>query len=292
MEQLRAGMLERLRAVRNADGGWAYSPGKRSRIEPTCWALLALGQDEPQAPSSVLGRWPRQEGWLVDVAAAPVNHAFNAIAALTLLQQEQTAALAEPVIAQLMASRGRRFAPSSTSRQDNSLQAWSWVDGTFSWVEPTAWCLLVLKQRVARRALPEAGERIDVGERMLIDRACRAGGWNYGNSNVFGQDLPPHAPTTALALMALHDRRDASVVVRGVQWLQHTGIRERSLVALSLSVISLRLLGFDAGAHEGALVDLLSARPLAEMHDVLGMAMALGALGDGAKGAFALTPAA
>ena len=31
-------------------------------------------------------------------------------------------------------------------RQDGSLQAWSWVDGTFSWVEPTAWCLLLLKK--------------------------------------------------------------------------------------------------------------------------------------------------
>ena len=48
-------------------------------------------------------------------------------------------------------------------RQDNSLQAWSWIDQTFSWVEPTAWCLLFLKKlrRDQRAASPaEAADRI------------------------------------------------------------------------------------------------------------------------------------
>ena len=35
---------------RNADGGWGYYRGRVSRLEPTCWALLALGVDE--APPS------------------------------------------------------------------------------------------------------------------------------------------------------------------------------------------------------------------------------------------------
>ena len=47
--------------------------------------------DEPATPNlDVLRRWPRQYNWLIDLAGAPPNHAFNAIAALTLLQSAST----------------------------------------------------------------------------------------------------------------------------------------------------------------------------------------------------------
>jgi hypothetical protein len=42
-----------------------------------------------------------------------------------------------------------------------------------------------------------------MSERMLLDRRCRDGGWNYGNRRVLGADLPSYPETTALALMAL-----------------------------------------------------------------------------------------
>ena len=45
--------------------------------------------------------------------------------------------------------------------------------------------------------------RVDVGKRMLLERRCRDGGWNYGNRRVLGADLPSYPETTALALMAL-----------------------------------------------------------------------------------------
>ena len=37
--------LEVLRNNQNPDGGWAYFPGKRSWLEPTAYALLALHQE-------------------------------------------------------------------------------------------------------------------------------------------------------------------------------------------------------------------------------------------------------
>ena len=77
-------------------------------------------------------------------------------------------------------------------RQDNRLQAWPWVDGTASWVEPTAWCLLLLKRVRSQSPSLEAAERIRVGEQLLFDRVCHEGGWNYGNSEVYGQKLWPY----------------------------------------------------------------------------------------------------
>ena len=280
-----------LLAARGKDGGWGYGSGKKSRIEPTCWALLALGQSDTQMPNAdVLRRWAREDGWLVDVAGAPLNNAFNAIAALTFLESPLAVSLAEPLIVRLVASEGVPLPPTDAIAQDGSLQAWSWIDGTASWVEPTAWCVLLLKRWRAKRAVAHFDDRISVGEQMLFDRACRVGGWNYGNSRVYGQDLWPYVTTTALALLALRDRRDHPVVQRSLQQLQKDVATERSAVALALTVICLRVYQLPCDAVATSLVELYSG-PTAvsdRSDNLLALAMTLYALTDRHPAAFAL----
>ena len=101
---------------------------------------------------------------------------------------EASAADLQPLADALVAARGLALKPSPVQRQDNALQGWSWIDGTFSWGEPTAWALLALKKCRARGMTAKGAEaRIRDGEAILRDRVCVTGGWNYGNSNVFGQ---------------------------------------------------------------------------------------------------------
>ena len=255
------GLREALLRLRNADGGWGYYPGKSSRLEPTCWALLALAR-EAGAPLDIspLQKWPRDAGWLVDATGAPINYAFNAFAALTLLQHPDGPPLAAPVAAQLLRAKGVRLEQATQLRQDNSLQAWPWIDQTFSWVEPTSWCLLLLKklrQVQPSASNPEANERIEVGERMLIDRACKTGGWNYGGSNVYGQELWAYVPTTALGLLAMQDRRDDPVVTRSLHFLQKDIGTERSAPALALALVCLRVFGVNAESFEQDLLTRL-----------------------------------
>ena len=242
---------------RNTDGGWGYLPGKSSRIEPTCWSLLALASAGAQPiDPNVLIRWPRASGWLVDVAQAPVNYAFNALAAMTLQSHPQGVAAAQQIARQLVDVRGLRFEQGKEIRQDNSLQAWPWIDATFSWVEPTSLCLLLFKKM--RGALPAAAaERISVGERMLIDRACAAGGWNYGGSNVYGQELFPYVPTTALGLLALQDRQQDPTVARAVAWIRKEAGTEPSAQATALAVLSLKIYRSPVAELEGALRKIL-----------------------------------
>jgi hypothetical protein len=242
----------------------------------------------------VLGRWPRQNHWLIDLAGAPPNHAFNAIAALTLMQSASTGPQAEAIVRLLIESKGVRLRADPAIKQDNSLQAWSWIDGTFSWVEPTAWCVLLLKQRLARGPYPDAVERVRVGELVLNDRACHDGGWNYGNANVYGKDLLPYVPTTALALLALNDRRNEPVVVRGLEQLQRDVLSERSAVALSLAIICLRVYGRPTSVLEQHLTQLIVDRHLSAGYgdDLLGLGVALYALSDGPLKAFTLGTAA
>jgi hypothetical protein len=285
-----SGLQQALLALRNKDGGWGYYTGKSSRLEPTCWALLALAR---QAGTTLdigpLRGWPQQDDCLVDVPGTPVNYAFNALAALTLLQNPEGAALARPIAGRIVMAKGVRLEQATALRQDNSLQAWPWIDQTFSWVEPTAYCLLLLKKmrHEAGGTATAVDERVRVGERMLLDRACQTGGWNYGGSNVYGQELWAYVPTTALALLAMQDRRDDPVVAKSLQYLQKDAATEKSAPALAVSLICLRVFGIQAPSFEQELIPRLDlSRALGS---TVALAMSLYALADTRHGMAAFT---
>jgi hypothetical protein len=244
-------MLETLVTGANPDGGWPYYPGHASRLEPTCWALLALLAHPSTAGSDMsahrdfLLRSRRRDGLVLEQATGEENRpnlAFNGFLALLLLAERRLAsdAFRTALLSALVANKGAQFPPSSINRQDNALQGWAWIDSTFSWVEPTSWCLLALKKAVP--ASPGARDRIRAGERLLVDRCCAAGGWNYGNANMLGQDLRPYVSTTALGLLAMQDRRQEPSVVRSLDYLVRHRVSEESAMALALTLIALRVL--------------------------------------------------
>lgn len=275
---LRAAVL----AARNADGGWGYHAGKTSRLEPTCWALLALARsDRHAADIDVLLKWPTDRQWLADVAGAPANISFNGLAALSLMDHPNGAAGAVLLARLILSEKGKRLEQSTVFRQDNSLQAWPWVDGTFSWVEPTCWCLLLMK-KLRQQLGAAADERIGVAEAMLRDRACSDGGWNYGSSNVYGQELFPYVSTTALGLMAMQDRRSDPIVVRGVRRLEEGYAAEATPMALALTVIALEAHGRPSQGPRALLTKRLS-EPGADVSTLSG-AMSLYALTDSSDG--------
>jgi hypothetical protein len=153
--------------------------------------------------------------------------------------------------------KGLAAEASSLNRQDNSIQAWSWIDDTFSWVEPTAWCLLALKTCAKVWHAPIDSGRIRDAERLLVDRSCRGGGWNYGNSNMLGKDLRPYVPTTAVTLLALRDRGDEPVVAEALEFLERHSTFERSAMAMGLASRALRAYGRDTTAIHAALREQL-----------------------------------
>ena len=138
-------------------------------------------------------------------------------------------------------AKGIRIPESPINRQDDAIQGWAWIDGTFSWVEPTCWALLALK--AAATIFPVVETRINEGERLLIDRCCADGGWNYGNSNMLGQTLRPYVSTTALALLAMKGRESEACVERSLAFLKEQRLSEPSAMALSLTIVALRAFG-------------------------------------------------
>jgi hypothetical protein len=268
---------EFLLRVRNADGGWGYQPGKASRLEPTCWASLALGHS---VEHTALQQWPCAEGLLLERHAGAPNYAFQgqALIALRTLNLEHAAGN-RTLLTALQRVRGTAIPPSTINRQDNSLRAWSWIDGTFSWVEPTAWCLLALKRWSTTPGAVGDRTRIVVAEQMLVDRCITKGGWNYGNANMLGQELKPFVPTTALALLSLQDRQSLAEVARSVAFLEREATSERSGAALSLALMALRAYGRPTDVVQTA---LLAQLPITmNLGKIASAAMSVYALSEG-----------
>jgi hypothetical protein len=260
--------------ARNDDGGWPYHPGKSSRLEPTCWALLALA-DHPARASvldTLLG-WRMAGGLFVEGPSGQVNHTFNGLAAVALPcggPAGDTAA--EAIAARLLGVKGLKARNVKEIGQDSTLQGWPWIDGTFSWVGPTSWCLLALKRRRPNLPAKPAQARIDEAEHLLIDRACHEGGWNYGNPLVLDKALRPHLPTTAEALIAMQDRADDPVVARAARWLHDRQLSEPSAMTLSLAALACRLHDIDTAAIEGRLAVEIDSPRSARGHVALAVA--------------------
>jgi len=243
MSDSTSALTAELLSGRNADGGWPYYRGKASRLEPTAWSAIALADTPAGAEAAgVLARWPHDGGLLLEHAGGIPNYGFHALALIALAHagvehETGTATLVDG----LTKAKGIVIDGSFGKRQDNSLQGWSWIAETFSWAEPTAWSLLLLKKLRRAGARVDAG-RIDDGERLLINRSCASGGWNYGNSDANGQDLRAYVPTTAIGVLAMQDRRDAEVL-RSIDYLEHHATAERSGDALALATIALEACG-------------------------------------------------
>lgn len=289
-EDQRAALVERLRGRLLAEArqeGWGYYTGRTPRVEPTSWALLALGENWVGPESWVefarprfafLGSRQTPSGLLSDTDPSLASLAANGLAALVSARHADalpSAELRRRIYEGVVALKGVRL-DEVDPRQNNQLQAWPWVQDTFSWIEPTAWCLTALKRLPATARGEAVAARMAQAEAVLENRMCVGGGWNYGNASAVGQDLRAYVPTTAVGVMALHDRRGTPVVEQSLQRLIADRLTEPGTPSLALTRIALAL--HDRPADD---VDaLLMERVQTSEHDghLQALAMALFAL--------------
>jgi hypothetical protein len=118
---------------------------------------------------------------------------------------------------------------------DTSIRGWPWIENTHSWIEPTSLTILALK-------VSDYGkhERVQEAVHMLLDRQLPSGGWNYGNTTVFGKELPPIPQSTGHALCALAGFTEPDSVKLSIDYLNREVRKIRTPLSLAWSIFGLK----------------------------------------------------
>jgi hypothetical protein len=240
---IRSEILERLKNVPNQG------------TEDAALSLLALRQSGADA-APLLSLQQRSGAWgaTANVEVPNAFHTGLALLALRRFESSSVRSAADHALDWLSDLRGReshwlwqwKFRLFDRQvRFDPAKSGWPWVPETVSWVAPTAIAVLAL------RAWNRESSRTAAGAGMLLDRACPQGGWNAGNSVVFGVELDPHPDFTAMALLALRGsgQRANTIVVRSVDYLVTRLNVSSSPYSLAWALMALNAYGNRAADH-------------------------------------------
>jgi hypothetical protein len=230
-----------LRAA-GAAGGYGPLAGAAPEPEPTAVASLALDDADARA---WLTSHQRADGRFTVVPGPVQSTAATALAALAL----DAGAARRRALTVLPALKVRPTGSDRLAPHDPATRGWGWTPDTAAWIEPTAWAVLAL-----RRLQPNSDAIAD-GVRVLKDRECVGGGWNYGNRVVYDVDLKPFVHTTAVAVIALQSV-EPDVVDRGRRFLVDHWRDEAGGLTLALTLAAFSLTG---GGPTGEVADALAA---------------------------------
>ena len=188
-----------------------YQPAARPATEPTALSAIALASHGKNAAAWKATEWlaasQAEDGSLGvrEGETTPCWPTSLAILAWIAVDADRYAKQITVATDWTLSTQGKRIEPTEDIGHDTQLIAWPWVDGTHSWVEPTALHVLSLKA-TGHDSHPRTREAIT----LLVDRQLPSGGCNYGNTEVLGQALLPHVQPTGLAMLALADEPDRS----------------------------------------------------------------------------------
>jgi len=223
-----------------AQKSWAYHGDAPLASEPAALTVMALLAHRRRATSAL--------DWLVDRQQA------DGSVGVTLEQTTPGWTTAQAVLAWALADRqasgeglryvtatargtawllGARGVPLERNEQlghDSTL-----IEGTHSWIEPTAWAVLALKA-VGLRQHARTREAV----RLLVDRLLPEGGCNFGNTFVLGQQLLPHMQSSGICLLALAGEKiDDPRIDRTAEYLERQISRRTATASLSYSLLGL-----------------------------------------------------
>lgn len=203
------------------DGSFAVAVGAASRPDATAWAALALAAARlaPETVAAARAALAARQSADGRVPLLPERPEAAWPTTLALLAWLPDPAYRDRVLAAAAWLEGHPGAhwprrDNSEVAHDTSLRGWAWIEGTHSWVEPTALCLLALAA-AGNAPAPRMAE----AARMLLDRQLPDGGWNYGNTRVFSHVLLPIPESTGHALAALAGRVDRPAVAASLAYL-------------------------------------------------------------------------
>jgi len=227
------------------EGGFVDRPQGRFRVDATAWGILAsrtIGwtQELLEPQCSRLVREQGEDGRVRVSPQHPESYWPTALAILAWQNSPASQAAQNLAVRFLLDTTGIHFQrkPDDNVTHDSSLKGWPWIENTHSWVEPTATCVMALRMAGYGRH-----DRVHEAIRMLLDRQLPHGGWNAGNTIVFGHELHPMPEGTGSALASLAGAVDEAEVARSLDYLHGEVDRLRTPISLGWTLIGLAAWG-------------------------------------------------
>ncbi|HEV3121868.1 MAG TPA: hypothetical protein VGY53_08205 [Isosphaeraceae bacterium] len=271
---------ERLLEMGAGSPGWGYQPSTSPAVEPTSLAALGLlASGCERSGSRGLRRARAAATWMISLQRTDGSLGVSAELGLpgwatpyALLLWAALGAFSsqrQRAVRWLLGQRGttKSGLADGVIGHDTTLAGWPWVSGTHSWLEPTAVSVMALRREGFGRH-----PRVLEGIQLIRDRAIAEGGWNYGNSVVFGKTLRPQPGPTGLALLALAgvDGAGASAAP-AVQYLQTALPEIRSPLSLAWGLLGLRAWQADVPEAENWLAEAAGPALAAQADSSLGL---------------------
>ncbi|MBX7105310.1 MAG: DUF362 domain-containing protein [Gemmataceae bacterium] len=278
------------------EGGWGYTPGQRAHLEPTCLALLAL-HGRPEAAEVVArGRSARENYRQADgsyrLAGGREEFVWGtSLALVTLIDEGADDARIKKSASFLLGVRGKPGQEDADTDRcfdiDVKLVGWPWAEGTFSWVEPTAWACIAL-------SMAGQGEhpRVRQGLDLLRDRAFDRGGANYGNKIVLSTETEPIPGPSAVLLWAMQGRIQEPRIASAIDYVIHHARHTLDLEHLAQAKIALALHNLhDLGWLDERIIESVAAQAKQTWANRMTARLALAAIALDNGRPFRLTPA-
>ena len=226
-------------------GGIRFTPQSRDRPDATAWGTIILSHVESQFEHEAhaierfrddLTTHQMKDGRVSLSTDHPEAFWPTPLSILAWETSQAHQAPQEKAIQFLLNSSGEHWGknPESPLGHDTSLKGWPWIAHTHSWVEPTAMAMTAL-QNVGYSHHPRLAEATN----MLLDRQLPHGGWNYGNTMLFRQELKPSPEDTGAALSALAGRVKKSFISKSLEFLHAEYARLQTPIALGWSLLGL-----------------------------------------------------
>jgi len=223
------------------DGGFSQQSDEPYRTDATAWAIITLSSIDAdkaciQPAMTRLMADQHEDG---SISIAPDHPAVFWPTPLAILAWSCSSVDSESksrAIGFLLSTTGKHWEKRSDeiAQHNPALKGWPWIAATHSWVEPTA--LSVIALSVAGYQMhPRVKEAVN----MLMDRQLPHGGWNYGNTSVFGQELRPALESTSAALHALTGHVARQDVQRSLDYLSKEITHLHTPISLGWSLLAL-----------------------------------------------------